>query len=252
MSDPGVSVVMATFNGERFLEEQLASILAQLRSEDELIVVDDASTDRTLSILHAWKGPQVQIVANPINVGVRKAFELGLHVARHPIVFLSDQDDVWVEGKRAAFSAAFAAHQGVAAVVSDAEVIDASGTTLAPSFMTSRGGFHGGFLPNLVSSRFLGCAMAVHRSVLERALPIPPQVPMHDMWLGVIASLTGRVSFLEKCYVRYRRHDGNLSPGRPSAAARMIWWRLMLIAAVTGRMTSHVWARRLVRGARAR
>ena len=247
MSGRAVSVVMATFNGERFLEEQLASILAQLKGDDELIVVDDASTDGTLSILHACKGPHVQIVANPTNVGVRKSFELGLHIAQRPIVFLSDQDDVWAEGKRAAFTAAFAQSQDVTAVVSDAQVIDASGRTLASSFMTSRGGFKGSFLSNLVRSRFLGCAMAVHRSVLERALPIPSYVPMHDMWLGVIASLVGRVSFLDECYVRYRRHDRNLSPERPSDAARMVWWRLTLSAAVAARMTSRVRARGLAR-----
>jgi hypothetical protein len=103
--------------------------------------------------------------------------------------------------------------------------------------MAGRGGFKAGFLSNLVRNRFLGCAMAVHRRVLEVALPIPSYVPQHDIWLGAIGTLTGSVRFLETPYLRYRRHDANLSPARPASPARMIWWRVMLLAAVAARLT---------------
>src|SRR6185369_1264323 len=169
-----VSVVMAVFNGSRFLRQQVDSVLAQLEGEDELVIVDDASTDDSLKLLRAIDSPRIKIYCNEVNSGVRLTFQRGLQLARHEIIFLCDQDDVWLPGKRNAFVAAFSAQPSAAVVLSDAEVIDAQGAVVSTSFMQSaRGKFDGSICGTLWRNRYLGCAMAIHRRILPGALPIP-------------------------------------------------------------------------------
>jgi glycosyltransferase involved in cell wall biosynthesis len=232
-----ISVVMAVYNGRKFLSEQVQSILSQLKRDDELIIVDDASTDGGVASLDAL--PQnVRLFTNPRNAGALQAFERGLALASHGIVFLSDQDDVWLPGKRAAFVEAFERDPAACLVISDAEVIDEKGKVIAASFMANRGGFDGSLLGTLWRSRYLGCAMAVRRRVLEIALPIPRLVPMHDMWLGVIGSATGRVVYLPTPCLRHRRHSNNLSPDRSSSLVRLLRWRVGLLSMLVCRLVS--------------
>ena len=98
--------------------------------------------------------------------------------------------------------------------------------------MATRKGFDGTLLGTLIRNRYLGCAMAVRRTVLNAALPIPASVPMHDMWLGLIANGLGRVAYLPLPYLQYRRHDANVSPSRRQSWHRMIRWRVTLLSAV--------------------
>jgi glycosyltransferase involved in cell wall biosynthesis len=141
---PSVCVVLAVFNGMRFLPEQFDSVLGQLRSSDEVLVVDDASNDGSAQWIATRSDPRVTLHRNPHNLGAIRSFERGLALTRHDIVFLCDQDDVWLPGKRDAVVAAFQSNPGTAVVVSDARVIDARGNVTAPSFMATRGGFRAG------------------------------------------------------------------------------------------------------------
>lgn len=231
-----VSVAMATYDGLRWIDPQVGSILATLGPDDELVVVDDGSTDGTWDWLRAHPDPRLRPHRNPSNLGVRASFGRALSLARGEIVFLADQDDVWEPGKRDAVLAAFAADPGVAVVVSDARLIDGEGRVVAESYMAGRGGFDGSLPGTFVRSRFLGCAMAVRRRVLERALPIPPRVPMHDMWLGAIGAAIGRVAYVDAPLIRYRRHGGNASPSRSPSPLRALRWRADLAIALAGRL----------------
>jgi len=234
-----VSVVMATYNGRGYVAQQLGSVLSQLLPGDELIVVDDGSQDGTPELAEALNSPLVRVVRNPRNLGVLATFERGILMAHGDIVFLCDQDDVWLPGKRAAFVAAFEADPRVLVVVSDAELIDAEGEVTAPSFMRLRGGFHGGVWSTLVKNRYLGCAMALRRELLAVALPIPSTVPMHDMWFGALASVVGRVHYLALPLIQYRRHGGNVSPARAQGWWRILRWRAMLLKLLTLRLLAH-------------
>jgi hypothetical protein len=225
-----VSVVMAVFNGGRYLSQQVESILSELEEGDEFIIVDDASTDGGIASLCVPGAERIRIVTNRSNVGVRLNFERGLLLASHDIVFLADQDDIWLPGKRAAVVDAFARDPEVCVVVSDAEMIDASGEITAASFMETRGGFDGSVLGTLWRNRYLGCAMAVRKKLLEVALPIPRFVPQHDMWLGAIGHITGRVTYLPQPLIRYRRHGNNFSPGRSRSPWRLLRWRASLLS----------------------
>ena len=236
ISNPSVSVVMATYNGKAYLAEQLSSVLAELLPDDELIIVDDGSQDGTLELLDSVKSPAVRVVRNLANVGVFATFERGLLLSSKEIIFLCNQDDVWLSGKRAAFVAAFERDPRILVVVSDAQLIEANGIITAASFMATRGGFHGGILSTLVRNRYLGCAMALRRELLFAALPIPRSVPMHDMWLVALGSILGRVDYIAAPLIQYRRHEGNVSPSRRQGWSRMLRWRLALLLVLCGRL----------------
>lgn len=239
-SNPGVSVVMATYYGKAYLAEQLASVLAQLLPGDELIIVDDGSQDGSLELIEALASPLVRCVRNPHNLGVLATFEHGLLMSSKDIVFLCDQDDVWLPGKRDAVVQAFESDPGLWVVISDAEVIDARGQLMEPSFMAMRGGFRGSFWQTLVSNRYLGCAMALRRELLCVALPIPRQVPMHDMWFGALASLLGSVHYISRPQIQYRRHGANASPAGSQNWLLMVRWRVALVLALIARLSA--WA----------
>lgn len=230
-----VSVAMATYNGERFVETQLRSILEQLDPDDEIVIVDDASTDRTRERIAAFSDPRIRLHANGRNEGVFRSFERALRMTSGDVVFLADQDDVWLPGKRSRLSEALESDAAVTVAISDAQVIDADGHVVAPSFMALRGGFRAGLASTLVKNRYLGCAMAFKRRLLDVALPIPPDVPMHDMWLGAVSGLVGRTVYVDRALMQYRRHSANVSPSRRAYLARMLLWRWRLARNVAAR-----------------
>lgn len=219
---------------------QVASVLSQLEPQDELVIIDDASSDGSSEWLASVNDPRLHIHANPFNTGVVKSFERGFSLARHPVLFLCDQDDVWLPGKRSAFVAAFERDPRILVVVSDAELIDGHGVVTASSFMATRGGFRSGVWSTLVRNRYLGCSMAIRRELLSVALPIPSSVPMHDMWLGALGAALGKVSYIAAPLMQYRRHGSNVSPGQPQGWQRMLLWRVKLLSLLVHRVVSWV------------
>lgn len=233
-----VSICIAVYNGESFLQEQLESVLSQLLVGDEVIVVNDASNDRSLLILQNINSPLIKVYTNSQNLGVIKSFERALNMATNDIIFLCDQDDIWLKGKRLAFVSAFENHPKATIVISDAKVINANGQITASSFMNARQGFKSGFFSTIFKNRYLGCAMAIRRSVLKSALPIPNYVPMHDMWIGLIGNLTGKVVYISEPFLLYRRHDKNASPVKRQSIHKMLVWRFKLLVAFFCRLVT--------------
>jgi glycosyltransferase involved in cell wall biosynthesis len=225
-SHPIVSVCMATYNGERFIHEQLASVLCQLGDNDEIVIVDDASTDNTIAIIQSFGDRRIRILKQTHNSGVLQTFGRALKEARGEIIFLADQDDVWRGDKISKFKDAFAASSDLSLVLSDCSIIDADGIITAERFQSGK--FHASALYNIVRNRYLGCSMAFRRSVLNYCLPFPPDVPMHDMWIGIVNQLTGKTGFLDEPLMCYRRHDGNASPRQHAPVMQMIRWRWAL------------------------
>ncbi len=236
-----VSVCMATYNGARYLRLQLDSVLAQLGPDDELLVQDDGSTDETLDIIRSYDEPRIAVVQNVSNLGVISTFERCLSRARQPIVLLCDQDDEWLPGKVDAMVAAFA-DPHVTGVVTDAVIVDEDGNRTDDSiFAYFRSG--PGVIRNYVKNTYLGCCLAVRREVLDLALPVPRAVRTHDGWIGITADMLGEVVFLPTAYVRYRRHDTNVSQMEPFGFADIAARRFAL-AAHLARITPAVLRRR--------
>lgn len=220
-----VSVCLASYNGERFIAEQLISILRQLNDEDEVIVVDDASKDRTVEIVAGLKDPRVRLIARSSNEGVVAAFELAIRNAGGEFIFLSDQDDLWAESKVSDCLEAFRAHPEAMVIVSDAKLIDQDGKTIAESNFTRRR-FLPGLLANLFHSRYVGCTMAFRSALIPTILPFPREFDvLHDIWIGTKNHVTGGgTHFIEKPLTLYRRHGEN-----QTGVTRLTWGRRIRI-----------------------
>ena len=228
-----ISVCLATFNGERFLVEQVESILRQLGPNDELIVSDNGSTDSTMSILQDFADDRIQIFSQA-TPGVVENFSNALSNARGEVIFLADQDDVWIEGK---VTKVLEALNRADLVLHDALVVDSSRNILAQSLFRLNSSSRG-FWRNLRTNSYVGCCMAFRRSLLRKGFPIPSDVGMHDWWFGLIGEMYYKVMHLNMPLIEYRRHGNNVSNTTSSSDfrfVRRVGWRLMLLVRLFGR-----------------
>lgn len=227
---PHISVCMAAYNGERYIADQLQSILSQLSESDEVIVVDDASSDDTVAIVERFRDERIRIFRNPRNRGVVASFERAILEARGDVIFLSDQDDVWKADKVSRMMLAFG-DPTVTLAQSDANIVDADGKVISQSYSQTRGGFVPGVMQNIWRCRYLGCTMAFRRDILTRCMPFPRNIPMHDVWIGIVNACFGETAYISEPLVEYRRHGKNVS--RSGNPMQRIWWRLNLLINIT-------------------
>lgn len=224
-----ISVCMAVYNGATYLMPQVHSILTQLRADDELVVVDDDSQDNSAQLLSSLSDARVRLFRNERNLGVFASFEKAMRLARGDILFLSDQDDIWLHGKVEKIINVFLLNQEVTLVASDAKVIDESGSVVADSFLRNCGSFSAGILHNLLKNKYLGCTLAFRRSMLRHFLPIPEDVPMHDIWFGLVNDIYGKTHYIDQPLIAYRRHGNNVSPSVGAPVVQKLTWRWRLI-----------------------
>ena len=229
-----ISVCMATCNGSRYLREQLESILPQLGPEDELIVSDDSSRDATLAILADYGDARLRVLPGNSYFNPVRNFENALHHARGEILVLSDQDDRWRPGRLELVRQHLAAKvDEVALIMMDGELVDSEGTSLGMTiFQRNRAG--AGIMKNIYDNTYTGCCLAFTRPLLEIALPFPEKIAMHDMWLGILAEIFGRVEFLPIPTIDYRRHGANVSQ-RSSDPIVQVQRRFRLVWSLIGR-----------------
>lgn len=199
------SVCVATYNGENYIVEQLQSILTQIAPEDEVIICDDCSTDRTVERIEALADPRIRILYNGTHY-FRDTFEKALRAAQGDLIFLSDQDDVWLEGK---YRSCVEALQHVDLVCTNSKLVNSRLEVINEDFFSIYGSGPG-IMKNIVSNTYYGSCMAFRRSLLEAALPFPPTHEIgHDTWLGLVAEGIGKVQFIRTPYLLYRRHSEN-------------------------------------------
>jgi hypothetical protein len=215
-----VSVVLCTFNGEAFVEQQLASVLAQTRAVDEIVVSDDASADscvdRVLRLLRDFAG-HAQVHVNAVALGVTPNFEKAMRFTTGDVCFLCDQDDVWRTDKVQHMAAAFEREPGLMLLHSDATIIDAAGrrtgATLFDELQIPRrdlAAYDGGDTLRVLLHRNIvtGATVAVRRELLDHALPIPDGY-WHDEWLALIAAAVGSIRRIDEPLIDYRIHGSN-------------------------------------------
>ncbi len=240
MNEVRISVAMATYNGERYLKEQLDSILKNLSGRDEIIISDDGSTDGTLDIVKDYQKGEIpiQIVKGP-QKGIKQNINEALKHCRGRYIFLADQDDVWTENKVKTVMH-YLGKDGCNLVCHDAKVMDAALVKLIkPSFFDYRGS-KAGVLNNFLKNRYMGCCMAFGRSLLPYVLPVPDEIEMHDQWIGMINDIKGgRSRFIEDKLLFYRRHDTNVSDFSHGTILEMIGKRYRLFRALVKRLWFH-------------
>ena len=206
-----VSVCMATYNGERYILEQLVSILSQLSINDEVVISDDNSSDQTENIVKALNDPRIIFMKNKYDRGYTKNFECSLSHSTGDIIFLADQDDIWKPNK---VNTVMLALKDADFVVSDCEIVDPRlNVTDASHFEIHN--VKKGFVRNLLLPRYIGACMAFNRTVLDYALPFPKKQKFaaHDYWISLIAEMRFRVKIIDQPLILYRRHDSNASNG---------------------------------------
>ena len=206
---PLVSVVLATYNGERFLKTQLDSIVCQTYPNLEVIVVDDRSTDNTLAILqqYAARFPHVRITVNETNLGYIRNFEKGMLMAAGELIALSDQDDIWHPDK---LKILVAARDDNDVVFGDSRLIDDNDQPLGINFSAIRAlrSFDSP-LSFLIGNTVSGHNMLVTKALVQRSLPFPLHIP-HDHWLCFVATFNKSVRYVPQLLVDYRQHANNV------------------------------------------
>ena len=215
-----ISIAMATYNGAQYLQEQLDSFLSQTRQPDELVVCDDGSIDATVDILEAFRAQApfaVHLYLNNTNLGHVKNFEKVMSLCKGDMIFLSDQDDVWLSAKLETVAQIFLVSPEVLAVTNDAGLVDEnlqdSGLTLHEQFRSL----------GLAHTKYLyGSCTAIRGSLLPLLLPIPNVSTFrHDTWLrDVVTRLGGRKTIAETLQY-HRRHGNNASGFLASRATRV-------------------------------
>lgn len=216
-----ISVAMCTYNGAKYLPEQLKSIADQTVSVDELVVCDDRSKDNTIEIIKSFAATSkfpVRIHVNEENLGSTRNFEKCLSLCEGDVIFLSDQDDRWRRDKVQKQLAFLNARKDVDAVFSDAEMInddsEPTGRTIWEEIEfdhVRQGIWKSGRPHEILFNGFVvtGATLAIRKSCLERLMPFPTHVQdlIHDAWIAVVLSLENKIDFIPEPLISYRIHS---------------------------------------------
>ncbi|MFZ2450848.1 MAG: glycosyltransferase family 2 protein [Methylovulum miyakonense] len=210
-NNPLVSVILATYNGGRFLQDQLDSLLRQTYKNIEIIALDDGSADNTVALLnqYAAKHSNFTVVINAQNLGHVKNFEKGFLLANGDYIAPCDQDDIWLPTKIEVLVKHIGGH---AIAYCDSELIDGGGRLLGKkmSDIKTLTDFDNPLMYIEVGISALGHAILMTKKLALAAAPFPV-IFSHDNWLGFVATLDSSVKFVDEVLVQYRLHDANLT-----------------------------------------
>lgn len=239
-----ISVCIPTYNGEKYIKGQIRSILDQLSDNDEIIISDDGSNDQTIAIIKEFDDSRIRIFEHEKQQQrflfgyTAKNIENALNKATGDIIFLSDQDDVWLPGKVEKVKEVLGSSD---AVLTDCNIVDENLNELVHSKITSEK-VKISDLRNIYTCGYLGCCIAFKRNLLEHILPIPKNVP-HDLWIGLVCNNFGSFKILQEPLLLYRRHSSNVSSPNRSLTKKdninikklwyKIWYRLFIIKPYT-------------------
>ena len=205
-----ISVAMATYNGEKYIHRQLLSVLYNLGEEDEVVISDDGSTDKTLDVIASFHDKRIRIINGPHN-GIGRNFENAIRNCKGDYVFLCDQDDVWRKDKVDKVMEVLRGKK-LCLVEHDAYVVDEEDRILFSSFFKMRR-VRRGFWKNIIRNTYHGCLMAFTSDLVDYFPPFPADnVCFHDQWIGLFSNRFGTVIYLKKrLSLYYRRNNNNSS-----------------------------------------
>lgn len=211
-----ISIALATYNGSKFIREQLDSILTQSMDDFEIIVSDDCSTDNTFQILqeYADKDDRFKIFQNRQNLGFKKNFEHILSLCNGEFIAFCDQDDIWEPNHLETLYKNIEDNDciGANSLIID-EKGDSQGDTLLKYLRihVMPKDAEQLFQHELYSNVIQGTASLIRASLVKQALPIPDSIKYHDYWLALIAGLNGKCTYIKDVVLKYRRHSSNAS-----------------------------------------
>lgn len=209
-----VSIAMATYNGEKYIREQLDSIIAQSYNNIEIIIVDDCSTDNTPNIIKNYSDNRITLIEGKKNIGCTATFEKAIKLCQGEYIALCDQDDIWHKNK---IEILLRAIQGKSLVYSDYEFIDKNSQKSygSASYINRLHGLDDRVnkieLYTYFNSFILGCSVMFDRDLLSRILPIYNNGFNHDKWIVFQAALSRGINYVDEVLFSYRIHENNLS-----------------------------------------
>lgn len=219
-----ISVCIATHNGEKYIKEQLESILCQLAPDDEVVISDDGSTDNTLNIIKGYDDSRIKIYhfsqpirTSHIHVYTAHNFEHALKKASGEYIFLCDQDDIWHPDKVAKCIEQLKYYD---MVVHNLHLMDSLGVSMGKNL------FEGNFRKQnllMCGTIYYGCSMAFKRSYVTHVLPFPKYLLLHDYWIGAIIQLTGTMTYIDEPLMDYRWREDSVS----HAPHNSIWFKIL-------------------------
>lgn len=239
-----VSVCMATYNGGRFLREQIDSILCQLGEGDELIISDDGSTDDTIDIMKSYADGRIKLLHHQKDPSIAKRrfsrnfyyatqnFENALKQAKGDYIFFSDQDDVWRTDKVEKMCEALVEAE---IVMCNFAIINEIGKVVNSAFY-DKNPVSDRVVGKILKSKVLGCCLAFRKCVLEKALPFPDPLLCHDLWIGCMSS---NFAYLETPYHFYRRTSDNVSTSTQRSSNPLyyrLWYRIKIFFLIEQRL----------------
>ncbi len=212
------SIIMATFNGAKYVQQQIESILPYMDSSDELIISDDGSKDGTIEIIKkiTKKDNRVLFFDGP-HKGIIKNFEFLLSKSSKDIIMFCDQDDVWLPNKINKIKHFFSANQSVHVLLHDMYIAtndDINNNTYKKRHFENHYKKQG-FIRNLIYSAYYGCCMAITKEMKNFLLPFSKYVNMHDQWIGLVGEFYNCSYFMQEPLIIHRIHDKNTSHKRP-------------------------------------
>ena len=213
-----IDILLATYNGEKYLKEQIDSILNQTYKNIRLVISDDCSKDSTLEILKEYekKDERIELYIQQSNIGVVKNIDFLLKQVKSPYYMLADQDDYWLPEK-AEKSLEKLNQQNADLVFGDLDVVDKSLETIYPSFndymlLTRKiNKYIDSYKVNYLYNCVTGCTVLAKKETVKKILPLPTNSKylIHDHWIGLMVSLNGKLAYMPEKYIKYRQHGNN-------------------------------------------
>lgn len=230
-----VSVCMATYNGALYIRHQLDSILSQLDSCDEIVVVDDNSTDDTYAIVNSYADKRIKLCKNEVRLGHVQNFAKAIASANGEFIALSDQDDVWVEGRLDKMLEIAEKSPVLSLIIGDYAEINEKGElngrshrlTASPFSM-----FRQFILIFTGKTRYFGCTFLFRRELKNLILPIPSKMEAHDIWISMNACIYGYIVHTNQIGLLHRIHGSNLTPTHRRSTFKAFKARLIYIYSI--------------------
>lgn len=230
-----VSVCIATYNGEKFIELQLKSILSQLNNDDEIVIVDDCSIDNTLNIIKSINDSRFKIFSNEKNRGHVYSFGRSIELATKEIIIMSDQDDIWIESRVAMMKDKLLKSK-VMLLTSNSNFIDSNGIEVIYKNDGVEERNSQKYLTNIIDifkgkENYYGCAMAFKREFRKLIIPIPTYVESHDLWIALAANICKSNLHSNEVTLKRRIHGSNASIVQRKLALKILS-RIIFLASI--------------------
>ncbi len=205
------SVAMAVYNGEKYIKEQIDSIIGMMSKDDELIISYDESSDHTLEIItdYARKDSRIKIVYDNGH-SVESNFNCAVDNSQGRYIFLADQDDIWINNKIDEMIMYFDENPECVVLICDGYLTDSKLNNLQGIFEKYKTTANP--LRNFIKGSYLGCQMAFKSSIKKNVWPVSTNPPLpHDLWLGVKGAKYGKIALIDKKLIKHRLHEENYS-----------------------------------------